>query len=51
MRDLHEYRLVLYAFLLIVIMLVRPEGLLGNRELPHLLRAVWLARRGQARGA
>jgi branched-chain amino acid transport system permease protein len=33
MRDLQEYRLVLYALLLIVIMLVRPEGLLGQREL------------------
>ncbi|HEY3499992.1 MAG TPA: branched-chain amino acid ABC transporter permease [Polyangiaceae bacterium] len=39
MRDLQEYRLVLYALLLIVIMLVRPEGLLGNRELgPALFR-------------
>jgi branched-chain amino acid transport system permease protein len=33
MRDLQEFRLVLYALLLIVIMLVRPQGLLGNREL------------------
>jgi len=32
MRDLQQYRLVLYALLLIVIMLVRPEGLLGQRE-------------------
>jgi branched-chain amino acid transport system permease protein len=32
MRDLQQYRLVLYALLLIVIMLVRPEGLLGTRE-------------------
>jgi branched-chain amino acid transport system permease protein len=46
MRDLHEYRLVLYALLLIVIMLVRREGLLGKRELPHIIRSVWLARRG-----
>ena len=38
MRDLQEYRLVLYALLLIVIMLVRPQGLLGSRELPQLLR-------------
>jgi len=28
----HDYRLVLYALLLIVIMLVRPQGLMGNRE-------------------
>jgi len=33
MRDLSQYRLVLYALLLIVIMIVRPQGLLGNREL------------------
>ncbi len=33
MRDLQEYRLVLYALLLVVIMIVRPQGLLGTREL------------------
>jgi branched-chain amino acid transport system permease protein len=38
MRDLQQYRLVLYALLLIVIMLVRPEGLFGTRELQQLLR-------------
>ncbi|MGC4090729.1 MAG: branched-chain amino acid ABC transporter permease [Polyangiaceae bacterium] len=37
MRDLSQYRLVIYALLLIVIMLVRPEGLFGTRELPALL--------------
>ncbi len=38
MRDLQQYRLVLYALLLVVIMLVRPQGLLGNRELYQLVR-------------
>jgi branched-chain amino acid transport system permease protein len=38
MRDLQQYRLVLYALLLIVIMIVRPQGLLGARELHHLFR-------------
>ena len=38
MRDLQQYRLVLYALLLIVIMIVRPQGLLGTRELHHLFR-------------
>jgi branched-chain amino acid transport system permease protein len=38
MRDLQQYRLVLYALLLIVIMIVRPQGLLGTRELHHFLR-------------
>jgi branched-chain amino acid transport system permease protein len=41
MRDLQQYRLVLYALLLIVIMLVRPQGLLGTRE----LSLSWLRRR------
>ena len=36
MRDLQQYRLVLYALLLIVIMIVRPQGLLGTRELHRL---------------
>jgi branched-chain amino acid transport system permease protein len=39
MRHLQEYRLVLYALLLIVIMLVRPQGLFGTRELSDVLRA------------
>jgi branched-chain amino acid transport system permease protein len=38
MRDLQQYRLLLYALLLIVIMIVRPEGMLGTRELHQLLR-------------
>ncbi len=38
MRDLSQYRLVLYALLLIIIMLVRPQGLFGARELPSVLR-------------
>lgn len=39
MRDFQEYRLVLYALLLVAIMLVRPQGLLGTRELPSLFRS------------
>jgi branched-chain amino acid transport system permease protein len=31
--NLQQYRLLLYALLLIVIMLLRPQGLLGQREL------------------
>jgi len=38
MRDFQEYRLVLYALLLIFIMLLRPQGLLGNREITHHFR-------------
>lgn len=38
MRDFQEYRLVLYALLLILIMLLRPQGLLGAREIPQYFR-------------
>ena len=46
MRDLQQYRLVLYALLLIVIMLVRPQGMLGTRELSDL----WRRRASSAKG-
>jgi branched-chain amino acid transport system permease protein len=39
MRDFQEYRLVLYALLLILIMLLRPQGLLGQKELHHVVLA------------
>ncbi|HET9955371.1 MAG TPA: branched-chain amino acid ABC transporter permease [Polyangiaceae bacterium] len=39
MRDLAQYRLVLYALLLVVIMIVRPQGLLGGREIRGFLRS------------
>jgi branched-chain amino acid transport system permease protein len=38
LRRLENWRLVIYALLLIVMMIVRPEGLLGSREL-------WFTRR------
>ena len=33
LRSVQQYRLIVYALLLIVMMLVRPQGLLGAREL------------------
>ena len=41
---LAEWRMILYSLLLIVMMLVRPQGLLGSRE-------IWPFRRGRARPA
>jgi branched-chain amino acid transport system permease protein len=38
LRSFQDWRLVIYALLLIVMMLVRPEGLLGNRELWRVRR-------------
>ena len=39
--DLYSYRLVIYSALLIVIMLTRPQGVMGSREfgIPWLKRA------------
>jgi branched-chain amino acid transport system permease protein len=45
MRDLQQYRLVLYALLLVVIMIVRPQGVMGDRELS--LRLFRRARRAE----
>ncbi|MBI2964063.1 MAG: branched-chain amino acid ABC transporter permease [Deltaproteobacteria bacterium] len=42
LRPLKDYRMVIYSALLIVLMLTRPQGVLGDRELE--VRS-WLARR------
>jgi branched-chain amino acid transport system permease protein len=44
-RDLAQYRLIVYALALILLMLFRPQGFLGRRELS--LRGL-LARAKQA---
>ena len=41
-REVVEYRMVIYSLLLVIIMLLRPQGLLGGWEL-------WPRRRGPAR--
>ena len=46
-RTLAEYRMVLYALLLIVMMLLRPQGLLGGKE---LWPKSWRRRAGASRG-
>src|SRR5204863_8396360 len=33
LRPVKSYRMVLYSLMLIVLMITRPQGLLGNREL------------------
>ena len=53
LRPVQEYRMVIFALLLIVMMIVRPQGLLGLREvwdyLPAKLR--WWERPHRPRGA
>jgi len=44
LRPIKEYRMVLYALLLILLMILRPQGFFGSRELRLPLPAPWRAR-------
>ena len=44
-RDISQYRMLIYGLLLVVIMVVRPEGLLGDREIWSLLPGAGSERR------
>jgi branched-chain amino acid transport system permease protein len=49
LRPVKEYRMVIYSLMLIVLMITRPQGLLGTRELSW--RRLWpFPRRGAAGG-
>jgi ABC-type branched-subunit amino acid transport system permease subunit len=52
LRGVAEYRMIIYSALLIVMMLLRPQGLMGTRELPSPVALVrrWFGGRG-AKGA
>lgn len=47
LRDFEQYRLIVYALLLIIMMLVRPQGLLGIHEIWNL----WPLRKGKTPNA
>jgi branched-chain amino acid transport system permease protein len=50
LRGFGEWRMVLYSLLLIATMILRPQGLMGSRELaPGLLLSWWRGRRVAAR--
>jgi branched-chain amino acid transport system permease protein len=49
LRPVKEYRMVIYSLMLIVLMITRPQGLLGTRELS--LAWPWPRRRPEAGGA
>ena len=38
LRSVQDYRMVAYALLLVLVMILRPSGLLGSHEIWHLLR-------------
>jgi branched-chain amino acid transport system permease protein len=42
LRPVQQYRMVIYSLMLIVLMVTRPQGLLGSRE----LRLPWRRRPG-----
>jgi len=51
LREFQQYRMVVYALLLIALMLLRPQGLFGTRELwdlPLLRRLPWMRARAAA---
>src|SRR5512140_1830417 len=51
LREFQQYRMVVYAFLLIALMLLRPQGLFGTRELwdlPLIRRLPWMRTRAAA---
>lgn len=41
LRPVAEYRMVLYSLLLVVMMILRPSGLLGSREIGDVLAGLW----------
>jgi branched-chain amino acid transport system permease protein len=51
LRDLAQYRLILYALALILMMILRPQGLFGVRELWDLALFKKIFRRGGGGGA
>jgi branched-chain amino acid transport system permease protein len=41
LREFAQYRMVLFSFLLVVLMIVRPQGILGHREFLTFLPKRW----------
>jgi branched-chain amino acid transport system permease protein len=44
LRSVREYRMVIYSLLLIILMIARPQGIFGTREITGVVRA-WLGSR------
>lgn len=49
LRGFHEFRLVIYSLLLIVMMIIRPQGIFGNKEIfsateKRMLKGAWRER-------
>ena len=46
-RDISQYRMLIYGSLLVAVMVLRPEGLLGNREIWTLIPGLRGGKRGE----
>jgi branched-chain amino acid transport system permease protein len=46
-RDISQYRMLIYGLMLVTIMVVRPEGVLGNREIWSFLPGLTPDRKGR----
>lgn len=51
LRDLVEYRMLIYGFLLVVLMIVKPEGILGNIHFKHIRQRLSMAQADQSEKA
>jgi branched-chain amino acid transport system permease protein len=51
LRPVAQYRMVIYSLVLIVMMILRPQGLLGTSELTDVIRRLWAKRPGAPRPA
>lgn len=47
LRFVKEYRMLIYGALMIMMMIFRPYGLLGNVDLARLFKNIWLRRTGK----
>lgn len=47
LRFVKEYRMLIYGALMILMMIFRPYGLLGNVDLARLFKNIWLRRTGK----
>ncbi|MCL2009740.1 MAG: branched-chain amino acid ABC transporter permease [Synergistaceae bacterium] len=48
-RDISQYRMLIYGLLLVTVMVLRPEGLLGNREIWSFIPGMSGARGGKGK--
>lgn len=46
LRDLMEYRMLIYGALMVIMMLVKPEGILGNVNFDHVKEVVFSRKKG-----